>query len=162
MNDETKKRLTILLEELLTTANSESRQEEINAEVDKLSPDPFWSDYIFWSNDYLNDNENEDEDENKKVSLNYDKLFKKIAEYPNSSEYKTKTLIIKLVEQLIARDFSNASEVDMVNEINELSPDINWMNYVFADKSCINGDGSLDKEKFLNKIFNESWNENFR
>ena len=160
MNDETKKRLTILLEELLTTANSESRQEEINAEVDKLSPDPFWSDYIFWSNDYLNDNENEDE--NKKVSLNYDKLFKKIAEYPNSSEYKTKTLIIKLVEQLIARDFSNASEVDMVNEINELSPDINWMNYVFADKSCINGDGSLDKEKFLNKIFNESWNENFR
>lgn len=162
MNDETKKRLTILLEELLTTANSESRQEEINAEVDKLSPDPFWSDYIFWSNDYLNDNENEDEDENKKVSLNYDKLFKKIAEYPNSSEYKTKTLIIKLVEQLIARDFSNASEVDMVNEINELSPDINWMNYVFADKSCINSDGSLDKEKFLNKIFNESWNQNFR
>ena len=160
MKDETKKRLTILLEELLTTANSESRQEEINAEVDKLSPDPFWSDYIFWSNDYLNDNENEDE--NKKVSLNYDKLFKKIAEYPNSSEYKTKTLIIKLVEQLIARDFSNASEVDTVNEINELSPDINWMNYVFADKSSINSDGSLDKEKFLNKIFNESWNQNFR
>ena len=158
MNDETKKRLTILLEELLTTANSESRQEEINAEVDKLSPDPFWSDYIFWSNDYLNDNE----DENKNASLNYEKFFDKIVEYPNSDEYKTKSRIIKLTEQLIAKDFSDTSEIDMVNEISMLSPNISWMDYVFADKSCLNSDGSLDKEKFLNRVFNESWNENFR
>ena len=52
MNDETKKKFTLLLEELINATCSESRQIEINIELNKLSPDPFWSDYIFWSEEY--------------------------------------------------------------------------------------------------------------
>jgi hypothetical protein len=152
VNDDDKKRLILLLDELLNTTHSESRQEEINDEISELSPDPFWSDYIFWSEDYINED----------GSINYEKFFEKISEYPTSSEYQTKSRIIKLAEQLLSRDFSEINELDAVNEMNSLSPDISWMDYIFADKTCLNSDGSLDKEKFLNQIFDESWNENFR
>ena len=152
MNDDTKKKFTLLIEELLNTKYSEPRQIEINLELNKLSPDPFWSDYIFWSDDYVNDDGN----------VNYEKLFDKIAEYPNSNEYKTKSRILELAQKLIIRDFSDINEVDIVNEINELSPDISWTNYIFVDKTCLNDDGSINKEAFLNRIFKESWNENFR
>ena len=152
MNDDTKKKFTLLLEELINTRCSESRQVEIDLELHKLSPDPFWSDYIFWSDDYVNDDGN----------VNYEKLFDKISDYPNSYEYKTKSRILELAQKLIIRDFSDISEVDIVNEINELSPDISWTNYLFVDKTCLNNDGSIDKEQFLNKIFNENWNENFK
>lgn len=152
MNDDTKQKITLLLEELLNTTCSESRQLEINLEINKLSPDPFWSDYIFWNEEYINED----------LSINYEKFFDKVSEYPNSQEYKTKSRILELAEKLIVKDFSKISEVDIVNEINELSPDINWTNYLFVDKTCLNNDGNLDKEKFLNKVFKESWNENFR
>ena len=152
MNDDSKKKFTLLLEELLNTECSEPRQIEINLELNKLSPDPFWSDYIFWSDEYVYEDGN----------VNYEKLFDKISSYPNSYEYKTKSRILELAQKLITRDFSDISEVDIVNEINELSPDISWTNYLFVDKTCLNDDGSIDKEKFLNKIFKESWNENFR
>ena len=54
MNDDTKQKITLLLEELLNATCSEARQIEINLEINKLSPDPFWSDYIFWSEEYVN------------------------------------------------------------------------------------------------------------
>jgi len=152
MNDDTKKKITLLLEELINTRCSESREIEINLELNQLSPDPFWSDYIFWSDEYVNED----------LSINYEKFFDKISEYPNSQEYKTKSRILELAQKLIIRDFSEISEVGIVNEINELSPDISWTNYLFVDKSCLNNDGSIDKEKFLNIIFKENWNENFR
>ena len=152
MNDDTKKKITLLLEELINTKCSESREIEINLELNKLSPDPFWSDYIFWSDEYVNED----------LSINYEKFFDKISEYPNSQEYKTKRRILELAQKLVIRDFSEIGEVDIVNEINELSPDISWTSYLFVDKTCLNTDGSIDKEKFLNKIFKESWNENFR
>lgn len=152
MNDDTKKKFTLLLEELINNAQPESRQIEINLELNKLSPDPFWSDYIFWSNEYVGED----------GSINYEEFFDKISEYPNSNEYKTKSRILELAQSLIIRDFSKISEVDIVNEINELSPDISWTNYLFVDKTCLNNDGSIDNEKFLNKIFKESWNENFK
>ena len=152
MNDDTKQKITLLLEELLNATCSEARQIEINLEVNKLSPDPFWSDYIFWSEEYINED----------LSINYEGFLDKISEYPNSYEYRTKSRILELAQKLIIRDFSEISEVDIVNEINELSPDINWTNYLFVDKTCLNNDGSLDKETFLNKVFKESWNENFK
>ena len=152
MNDDIKEKFTLLLEELLKTTCSESREIEISLELNKLSPDPFWSDYIFWSDEYVNDDGN----------VNYEKLFDKISDYPNSYEYKTKSRILELAQKLIIRDFSDISEVDIENEINELSPDISWTNYLFVDKTCLNNDGSIDKEQFLNKIFNENWNENFK
>ena len=152
MNDDTKQKITLLLEELLNAPCSEARQIEINLEVNKLSPDPFWSDYIFWSEEYVNED----------LSINYEGFLDKISEYPDSDEYRTKSRILALAQKLIIKDFSEISEVDMVNEINELSPDINWTNYLFVDKTCLNNDGSLNKENFLNKVFKESWNENFK
>ena len=152
MNDDTKKEFTLLLEELLNDAQSESRQIEINFELNQLSPDPFWSDYIFWSEEYINED----------LSINYEKFFQKISEYPNSQEYKTKSRILELANRLVIRDFTEISEIEIVNELNNLSPDISWMNYIFADKSCLNNNGSIDTEKFLNKIFKENWNENFK
>ena len=152
MNDDTKQKITLLIEELLNATCSEARQIEINLELNKLSPDPFWSDYIFWNDEYVSEDGN----------INYEEFFDKIAEYPNSNEYKTKSRILDLAQKLVIRDFSEISEVDIVNEINELSPDISWTNYLFVDKTCLNKDGSIDKEQFLNKVFKESWNENFR
>ncbi|ERL57015.1 hypothetical protein [Psychrobacter aquaticus] len=152
MNDDTKQKITLLLEELLSTTSSESRQKDIDNKISKLSPDPFWSDYIFWNEEYVNED----------GSINYEKFFDKIAEYPSSNEYKIKSRILDLARKLIMRDFSDISEVNIVNEINELSPDISWTSYLFVDKTCLSDDGSIDKEKFLNKIFKESWNENFR
>ena len=160
MNDDTKQKITLLLEELVNTPCSESRQVAIKLELDKLSPDPFWSDYIFWSEEYVNENGNGNGNGNG--NINYEAFFDKISEYPNSHEYKTKSRILELAKKLIIRDFSDISEVDTVNEINELSPDISWTNYLFVDKTCLKNDGSIDQEKFLNKIFKESWNENFR
>ena len=152
MNDDNKKKSTLLLEELINATCSESRQIEINLELNELSPDPFWSDYIFWSEEYVNED----------LSINYEGFFDKIAEYPDSNEYKTKSRILELAQKLVIRDFSEISEVDMVNEINSLSPDISWTHYLFVDKTYLKTDGSIDKEKFLNKIFKESWNENFK
>ncbi len=152
MNDDIKEKFTLLLEELINTRCSESREIEISLELNKLSPDPFWSDYIFWSDEYVNED----------LSINYEKFFDKIAEYPNSNEYKTKSRTLELAQKLVIKDFSEINEVDIVNAINELSPDISWTNYLFVDKTCLNNDGSIDKEQFLNKIFKESWNENFR
>ena len=108
MNDDTKQKITLLLEELVNTPCSESRQVAIKLELDKLSPDPFWSDYIFWSEEYVNENGN----------INYEAFFDKISEYPNSHEYKTKSRILELAKKLIIRDFSDISEVGIVNEIN--------------------------------------------
>lgn len=152
MNDDTKQKITLLLEELINTRCSKSREIEINLKLNQLSPDPFWSDYIFWSEDYVNED----------LSINYKKFFDKISEYPNSQEYKTKSRLLELADKLVIRDFSEIGEVDLVNEINELSPDISWTSYLFVDKTCLNNDGSIDKEKFLNKIFKENWNENFK
>ena len=45
MNDDTKQKITLLLEELINTPCSESRQVAIKRELDKLTPDPIWSDY---------------------------------------------------------------------------------------------------------------------
>ncbi len=146
MNNELiKKRVINLFEEMFNTTMSDSRQQDIGDELDNLLPDPYWSDYIFWSEDYLNADE----------SINYDKFFDKVFDYPNSEEYKRNERIINLANALLKRDFAEQSEMDIVNEINELSPDIHWMQYLFVDKSCLNADGSLNEKLFLDKLFNK-------
>ncbi len=144
MDEEIKEKMSILLDELLSDDIREERQSEIFVELNSISPDPEWSDYIYWSDDYLNEDN----------SLNYDKFFKKVFDYPNSEEYKRNERIISLTNALLKRDFSEQSEIDIVNEINELSPDINWTRYLFVDKTCLNEDGSVDRDKFLDKLFN--------
>ncbi|PNK59612.1 hypothetical protein [Psychrobacter sp. FDAARGOS_221] len=132
-----------LLDELLSGKASEVREVAICNELDTLLPDPKWSEYIFWSDDYLNDN----------GSINYDKFFDKVFAYLNSEEYIRNELIIELANALINKDFTNMNEVEIVSELNRLSPDPNWTHYLFVDKSCLNKDGSVNKNKFLDRLF---------
>ncbi len=76
MDEEIKKKMSILLDELLSDDIREERQSEIFVELNSISPDSEWSDYIYWSDDYLNEDN----------SLNYDKFFEKVFDYPNSEE----------------------------------------------------------------------------
>lgn len=87
MNDDTKQKITLLLEELVNTPCSESRQVAIKLELDKLSPDPFWSDYIFWSEEYVNENGN----------INYEAFFDKISE----SEFFKVVVTISRIKRLV-------------------------------------------------------------
>ena len=65
---EVKIQMERLLNKLINDDLSDKERTEIALAIDKLSPDPYWSDYIFWSDDYLNED----------TSINYDKFFKKI------------------------------------------------------------------------------------
>lgn len=58
-----------LIEELVKFDATEDRERFICAEVDKLSPDPEWSQYIFWSDDYI------DEDDQFLMDDFLDKIF---------------------------------------------------------------------------------------
>lgn len=144
-NEAIKKRAIKLLEEMFSSTMSHVRQQEIGNELDSLLIDPNWSEYIFWSEDYFNEDE----------SINYDKFFDKVFDYPNSEEYKRNERIIYLANALLNRDFAKHSEMDIVNEMNQLSPDIHWTQYLFVDKTCLNEDGAVNREKFLEKLFTE-------
>lgn len=61
-------RIVYLINELVNGNMSEDEEQKIFAEIDLLSIDPLWSDYIFWSDEYLLDDGNVD----------IDKLIKKI------------------------------------------------------------------------------------
>jgi hypothetical protein len=69
MYNELEKRIKFLLTQLVHGNTTNLTEEDIGLELDSLCPDPLWSDYVFWSNDYWSD---EDED------IDYDKFFKKI------------------------------------------------------------------------------------
>lgn len=69
MYNELEKRIKFLLTQLVHGNTTNLTEEDIGLELDSLCPDPLWSDYIFWSNDYWSD---EEED------IDYDKFFKKI------------------------------------------------------------------------------------
>lgn len=113
-----------LIKELISNSASEKREDEIMKELDILLPDPRWSDYIFWSEDYKNEDS----------SFNYDKFFKKVFDYTKSKEFIRNESVINLVNQLIKKDFSGQSEKDMVNEVNGVVSDVNWMQYIFAQR----------------------------
>lgn len=66
--NQTKEKLRDLINELVFTPHSENRDQELALEINSLSPDSKWSDYIFWSDEYFKDDE----------TIDYDKFFKKI------------------------------------------------------------------------------------
>ncbi|EJG0692336.1 hypothetical protein C4G81_RS22200 [Vibrio parahaemolyticus] len=47
-----------LVEQLVTFDLSEKDEAVICSKIDKLSPDPRWSEYIFWSDEYIDENQN--------------------------------------------------------------------------------------------------------
>ncbi len=74
MNENLKNTAIPLIKKLLSSGLSKSEEDNLMLELDALLPDPCWSDYIFWNDDYLNED----------TSLNYDKFFDKVFDYPNS------------------------------------------------------------------------------
>jgi len=57
---ETEKRnkIKVLIEEIITFNVKEKRESQIFIELNRLSPDSLWSNYIFWSEDYFDENDN--------------------------------------------------------------------------------------------------------
>lgn len=93
MNDSQKSKAIELLTELLNEDSSEADQAAICEELQELLPDPHWSDYIFWSNDYNNED----------GSLNFEKFFDKVISYYNTDEYKRNKRVIELANMLIKK-----------------------------------------------------------
>jgi hypothetical protein len=62
-----KNKAMILLKELLETSTSEQRDVEIAEEIQRIVPDPYCMDYIFYSEEFVNDD----------GSFNYEGLLKK-------------------------------------------------------------------------------------
>lgn len=134
-NDKAKR----LIDELLTFKCTEKREDDIMSELDKIIIDPKWSDYIFYSEDYSFED----------GSLNYEKFFQKISEYENSDEYKRNKYIISLVNNLLNKNFEEKSEIAIVNELNNLIPNKDWIDCVFVSKSCFLEDGLFNEKEFL-------------
>ncbi|WP_298971551.1 hypothetical protein [uncultured Psychrobacter sp.] len=144
MNIENRDRVIYLISKLFNESLSEKQQLNINNELNELILDPKWSDYIFWSDDYFYSD----------GTINYDKLFKKIDEYECSEEYKYRKNIILLVNKLLEKDFSEKSEMQIVNELNDLLQSTDWMDYLFVNKLCLDKSGSLDEKCFLDMVLN--------
>ena len=144
MNKQDKKNVIELLNIIFNENITESKHIEVNDKLNKILIDPKWSDYIFWSDDYILPNGN----------IDYDKFFKKIEEYPNSDEYKRNQYIISLVNNLLTKNFQQKSEMEIVNEINHILSTTDWIDYLFVSKICLNEDGSLDEKSFLDIVFN--------
>ncbi len=87
MTEQEKIKLTALFEELWEVPSDE-REIEIFEEVKKISPDPKWSDYIYWSDEFVNEDE----------SLNIPKLIKKLEEHKPIIFYGTENGLIKKEE----------------------------------------------------------------
>lgn len=128
-----------LIQELLNALSSEDRENDIMIELDSILPDPKWSDYIFWTNDYYTE-------EN---GLDYEKFFQKIAEYEHSDEYERNQYIISLVNDLLDKNFDTKSEVDIVNELNKLIPHQDWIDCLFVSKSCFDKNNIFSEKEFL-------------
>lgn len=139
MNKLIKKRVIELLDKIFNNYLSENEHMQVNDELSQLIVDPNWSYYIFWSNNYHNED----------GSLNYDKFFQKISEYENSEEYIRNNYIISLVYDLLQKNFQLKSEMDIVNELNKLIPHQDWINCLFVSKSCFLENGVFSAKEFL-------------
>ena len=143
MTNHEKQRIVGLLNEMFNKSLTDSQEIAIYEELSRLIPDPRWSNYIFWSDDYLNEDE----------SINFEKFFDKVNDYTNTDEYIRNRRVIELIDKLLKKDFQQMTESEMVNEINKLSSDPNWANYIFVEKSCLNEDGTINDEKLIRKLF---------
>ena len=143
MNKQDKKNVIELLDIIFNENITESKHIEINDKLNKILIDPKWSDYIFWSDDYILPD----------GSIDYDKFFKKIEEYPNSDEYKRNQYVISLVNNLLTKNFQQKSEMEIVNKLNHILSTTDWIDYLFVSKICLNEDGSLDEKSFLDMVF---------
>lgn len=148
MNEIQKKKVKKLFDEMFNTTLTpdRDRDREISEELNDILIDPNWSDYIFFGDDYLNDD----------GTIDYEKFFHKMESYSNSADYKKRKELIRLSNLLISKNFTEKNEIDIVNELNSLSPDPNWMQYLFVEPGFKNIDGTLKEKKYLKKLFEQT------
>lgn len=143
MNTLQKEKITHLIHELVNGNHSEEQDNEIYHELDKLIIDPKWSDYIFWSNDYIDSD----------GDFIAHKFFETIQEYQLSDECQRNQYVISLVNDLLKRNFQHKSETQIVNELNNLLPNTDWIDYLFVSKICIDKNNELYEHNFINLVF---------
>ena len=96
MTNHEKQRIMGLLNKILNKSLTDSQEIAIYEELSRLIPDPRWSNYIFWSDDYLNEDE----------SINFEKFFDKVNDYTNTDEYIRNRRVIELIDKLLKKTFS--------------------------------------------------------
>lgn len=143
MDNAQKETITHLINELIKGDYSEEEINRIYTKLDKIIIDPKWSDYIFWSNDCFDSND----------GFVSHVFFDKIEQYQLSDEYKRDQYVISLVNNLLQRNFQYKSEIDIVNELNKLLPNTDWIDYLFVSKICLDEHGALYEHNFINLVF---------
>lgn len=131
-----------LLELLLSGDLAEEQESRLFEQITQLSPDPYWSDLVFWSNDFSNTD----------GSFNYPKFFQKIAEYPTSEHGKKRAEIQQLLTDLLNKNFSENSEMIIINQLNSLIGDSHWIDDIFVKNNFRNADSSFNYKEFFNQI----------
>lgn len=138
---EQEKQIQNLITQLFNNKLSDFEQNRIHYKISELSPDPYWSDLIFWSNGYLDD----------KCQLNFEKFFQKINQYPTSEHGIKRARIKILLSDLLDSYFQNMDEMSLVKELNELIGNYEWIDSVLVTKKYRNKNGSFNFEDFLNQ-----------
>lgn len=137
-----KDKVIYFLNELIHGEHSENIGDIFYNKIDMIIEDPKWSNYIFWSDEYIYPN----------GEINYEKFFQKIAEYEHSDEYKRNKYIISLVKDLLDRNFQEKSEVTIVNELHSLISNHDWVDCLFVRKDCFLENGELNGKEFLKSM----------
>lgn len=70
-SDGEKSRLKDLIEKLIAVPETEEELDSLSEETSKLSPDPSWSNYIYYSKDF----------ENSDGSIDIDRVVEKVFQY---------------------------------------------------------------------------------
>lgn len=143
MNLDTKNRIMFLIDGLIQCHFPESLESDIHTELNNLISYPKWSDDIFWSNEYVSEN----------GIVDYDKFFDKITQYEKSEIYQKHQYVIKLVKDLINKNFDEKDEYQIVAELNSIIQNTEWLNWLFVDKECLQENGTLNEKYFIIKAF---------
>lgn len=152
--EEIREKMTILIDKLLSNTLSEQEYNKVSDEISRISPYQYWSDLIFWTNDYV-----DEIDENLK--LKHDEFFDEVFNGSKLNEEQKKQKIKGLLAHLITNDFSGLpiqSSIAVSAEIDRLSPDKNWWAILYSNTGVLNPEfldreGDFNYELFVEKLF---------
>lgn len=143
MNLDTRNRIMFLIDSLINGAFQENTESGLYIELDNIISYPKWSDDIFWSNDYVSES----------GVVDYEKFFNKIIQYEQSELYQQHQYAIKLAKDLMNKNFNKKDEWKIVNELNDLIKNSDWLDWLFVSKECLRENGALNENLFIRKAF---------
>lgn len=152
--EEIREKMTILIDKLLSNTLSEQEDEKVSDEISRISPYRYWSDLIFWTNDYVDEIDGN-------LKLKHDEFFDEVFNGSKLNEEQKKQKIKELLIHLITNDFSSLpiqSAMAVSAEIDRLSPDRGWWAILYPNTGVLNPE-FLDRESdfnyelFVEKLF---------